>query len=60
VSFGLPQSSFLFRVGPLDLLGWQWLALPVVMLLAIALGSLASRITRALLGRAARRTTLPY
>jgi MscS family membrane protein len=60
VSFGLPQSSFLFRAGPLDLLGWQWLAIPVVALLAMAIGSLLSRVTRAILGRATRRTTTAY
>jgi MscS family membrane protein len=60
VSFGLPASSFLFRAGPLDLLGWQWVALPVVALLAMVLGSLLSRITRAMLGRATRRTATPY
>jgi MscS family membrane protein len=59
VSFGLP-SSFLFRPGPFDLLGWQWLALPVVVVLAWVLGSLLSRITRAVLGRATRRTATPY
>jgi MscS family membrane protein len=59
VSFGLP-SSFLFRPGPLGLLGWQWLALPVVVVLAWVLGSLLSRITRAVLGRAARRTATLY
>lgn len=59
VSLGLP-SSFLFRPGPLGLLGWQWLALPVVVLLARVLGSLLSRITRAGLGRAVRRTATPY
>lgn len=60
VSLGLPHSSFLFRAGPLDLLGWQWLALPVIALLAIAIGSLLSRVTRAILGRATRRTPTPY
>lgn len=59
VSLGLPH-SFLFRAGPLGLLGWQWLALPVVALLAVAIGSLLSRITRALLVRATRRTATPY
>lgn len=52
--------SILFRTGPLGLLGWQWLALPVVALLAIVLGSLLSRITRALFGRATRRTASPW
>jgi MscS family membrane protein len=59
VSLGFP-SSFLFRTGPLDLLGWQWLALPIVVVLAWVLGSLLSRITRAVLGRAARRTATLY
>ena len=60
MSLELPNSSFLFRTGPLGLLGWQWLALPVVALLAIALGSLLSRITRAALSRATRHTSTPY
>jgi MscS family membrane protein len=59
VSFGLPH-SFLFRPGPLDLLGWQWLALPVAALFAAIVGSLLSRLTRALLGRAARHTSTPW
>jgi MscS family membrane protein len=59
VRLGLP-SSFLVRPGPLDLLGWQWLALPVVIVLAWVLGSLLSRITRAVLRRAAQRTTTSY
>jgi MscS family membrane protein len=52
-----PLQSFLFRTGPLQLLGWQWIALPVVAVLAALLGTLLSRLTRALLGRAARHTT---
>jgi MscS family membrane protein len=60
VSFGVPTSSFLFRPGPLDLLGWQWLALPAVAALAMVLGSLLSRITRSVLGRATQRTATPY
>lgn len=59
MSPGLPH-SFLFRTGPLDLLGWQWLALPVVGLVAVVLGSLLTRLTRALLGRATRHTASPW
>lgn len=54
------SESLLFRPGPLGLLGWQWMALPCVFLAAWVLGSLASRITRALLGRVARRTSSPW
>ena len=54
------SESVLFRPGPVGLLGWQWLALPVLFLVAWLLGSLASRITRALLGRVARRTSSPW
>jgi MscS family membrane protein len=56
VSFAA-SGSFLFRPGPLGLLGWQWLALPLVFLLAWLLGSIASRITRAVLARVVRRTS---
>jgi MscS family membrane protein len=52
--------SILFRTGPLGLLGWQWLAIPIVVLLAVVLGSLLSRLTRSLLGRATRRTASPW
>lgn len=54
------SESVLFRPGPLGLLGWQWLALPVLFLMAWLLGAVASRITRALLGRLARRTSSPW
>jgi MscS family membrane protein len=59
VSLGLPH-SFLFRPGPLGLLGWQWLALPMMLLLAWLLGAALSRLTRALLGRAARHTAASW
>jgi MscS family membrane protein len=59
VSLGIPH-SFLFRPGPLGLLGWQWLALPLLVLLAWFLGIVLSRLTRAVLGRAARRTPTPW
>jgi MscS family membrane protein len=51
----LASDSFLLRPAPLGLLVWQWLALPLVLLLAWLLGSLASRLPRAALGRIARR-----
>ena len=56
----VPFDSSLFRPGPLGLLIWQWLALPLVILLAWLLGSLASRLTRAILGRIAARTSSPW
>jgi MscS family membrane protein len=46
----------LLRPGPRDLLYWQWLALPVLLLVAWILGSLLGRLTRFLLARAAART----
>ena len=55
MSSGLPH-SFLFRSGPLGLLGWQWLALPIAVLVAWVLGLALSRITRAVLGRFAAHT----
>jgi MscS family membrane protein len=59
VSPGLSQ-SFLFRRGPLELLGWQWMALPAAILVAAALGALLSRFSQALLGRATRHTPTPW
>ena len=46
----------LMRPGPGELLYWQWLALPVLVILAWALGGGLSRITRFILRRLARRT----
>lgn len=46
----------LLRVGPGELLYWQWLALPVLLAIAALLGLLASRAIRWLGARAARRT----
>ncbi len=46
----------LLRPGPLELLWWQWLALPIVLALAFPLGWIASRMLRAMLRRAARGT----
>jgi len=47
----------LLRVGPFGLLLWQWAALPVVVIVAGALGRLLGHVASALLGRLARRTT---
>jgi MscS family membrane protein len=46
----------LLRPGPRDLLYWQWIALPLLLLAAWLLGVLLSRLTRRLLGRLAART----
>jgi MscS family membrane protein len=59
VSLGLDH-SFLFRRGPLDLLGWQWLALPALFFLAWLLGLALSRLTRKFFGRAAQHTATPW
>jgi MscS family membrane protein len=42
--------------GPFELLWWQWCAMPILALLAWALGSALGRLTRALLIRIAART----
>jgi len=47
----------LLRVGPFGLLLWQWAALPIVVIVAGALGRLLGHVASALLGRLARRTT---
>ncbi len=46
----------LLKPGPRDLLYWQWLALPLLLLCAWLLGILLSRATRRVLGRMAART----
>lgn len=43
--------AWLLRAGPLELLWWQWLAIPVLVVVAWALGSLLGRLTRAVLHR---------
>jgi MscS family membrane protein len=48
-------SSF-FNYGPQGLMWWQWLAIPVVALLALAIGRPLGALTRNLLGRAFHRT----
>jgi len=46
----------LLRPGPLELLWWQWLAIPVLLVVSIAVGTLLGKVVRALFARAARRT----
>jgi MscS family membrane protein len=46
----------LLRPGPGDLLWWQWIALPLILLLSWGVGSLLGRLTTAILGRLASRT----
>jgi MscS family membrane protein len=48
--------SGLLRPGPRELLLWQWVALPILLLLAWIVGSVLSTITRAILGLFASRT----
>lgn len=46
----------LLRPGPLELLWWQWLALPLLLAAAIAIGALLSRLLKAGLVRMVTRT----
>lgn len=46
----------LLRPGPQDLMWWQWIALPILMLLALLASRLVSRVTLALASRAAAMT----
>ena len=46
----------LLREGPIGLLWWQWLALPLLVLAAWVLGGLLGGVTRAVLGRVVART----
>ena len=48
--------DFLLRPGPLDLLLWQWIALPLMLLVCWPLAFVLRRVTQAILGRLARRT----
>lgn len=54
----LPE--WLLRPGPRHLLWWQWIALPVLFFVALALGYVLSRGTRAILLRLARRTAAEW
>ena len=49
--------SALLRSGPLELLWWQWLVLPVVIVVALLVGSILGRSIRAGLGVLASRTS---
>jgi MscS family membrane protein len=50
----------LLRPGPLELLWWQWLALPLLLAVAYTIGSLASRLVSAILHRVVRRTSVDW
>ena len=50
----------LLRPGPLELLWWQWLALPVLLLLASMVGWVLSRLLRASFTRIASRTATTW
>lgn len=54
----LPRT--LQRRGPKELLRWQWVALPLLALFALALGALLARITRRGLGAIAKRTPVTW
>jgi MscS family membrane protein len=49
-------SAALLRPGPFGLLWWQWLALPVLVLVALGLGAALGYLTRSILARLATRT----
>lgn len=46
--------------GPFDIVAWQWLALPLLVVVALALGALLSRATRKLLAVLAKRTVIQW
>jgi MscS family membrane protein len=50
----------LLRVGPRNLLWWQWIALPLLLVGAGVLGTLVSWIVRRILGKVATRTPTPW
>lgn len=49
----------LLKTGPMGLLFWQWIALPVVLFLSIILGYLASKVLRRLIRRLVTRDDAP-
>jgi MscS family membrane protein len=49
--------SALLRSGPLELLWWQWLVLPLIIAISVLLGSMVGRMVRSGLGVAASRTS---
>jgi MscS family membrane protein len=48
------------RMGPAGLRAWQWLALPLVALLAVAIGLVVSRVTQLALSRLVARTAVTW
>jgi MscS family membrane protein len=48
------------RYGPFGLMGWQWLAVPVLIAIALALGRLLGGMSRAFLFRLTERTKTPW
>jgi len=49
-----------FRVGPKGLMWWQWLAFPLLAVIALAIGRPLAAMTRGLLHRASRHTTTTW
>lgn len=49
-------SDAFFSVGPKGLMWWQWLAIPVLILVALAIGRVLGAVTRGILHRITRRT----
>jgi MscS family membrane protein len=52
--------AWLLRVGPRNILYWQWAALPLLLLSTWLLGIVLSRLTQRLLGRLAARTATQW
>ncbi|HEX6533351.1 MAG TPA: mechanosensitive ion channel domain-containing protein [Gemmatimonadaceae bacterium] len=52
--------AVLLHTGPWGIRWWQWLALPVLLVLAAGLGRIVSRIVCGLLGRTVRRTSATW
>jgi MscS family membrane protein len=54
----LPAS--LLQLGPLDVLLWQWIAIIPLLVLALVIGAVASRVVRAIAARVAARTSVTW
>lgn len=52
--------AWLLRPGPGELVWWQWIALPIVLAIAVLLGLLLSRLTRASLRRLVASTSVAW
>lgn len=50
----------LLRVGPGGILWWQWIALLALLSVAVGVGTVAGRVVRLVLGRAAQRTAITW